>query len=84
MVGAGTVVWVAIYTSIAGGLLALVFMFSRGYLRQGLSNVRTLLAFWSMAGIRPLPTVSLDSPTALRMPYALPIALGLLVTLWQR
>ena len=54
--------WVALYTAIAGGVLALVVAVWRGYLRQGLSNIRTLLKFWSLVGLKPLPEVSLDSP----------------------
>ena len=82
-IGPGPVLWVAIYTAIAGGVLAVVVMLWRGYLRQGLSNIRALLKFWSLVGIKPLPEVSLDSPHSLRLPYALPIAVGLVVTLWQ-
>ena len=81
--GAGMVVWVAIYASIAGGVLALVVMAARGYLRQGFRNIRSLLMFWRVNGIRPLPDVSLDSPSSVRLPYALPIAVGLVVTLWR-
>jgi prepilin peptidase CpaA len=82
-IGPAAIGWVALYTAIAGGVLALVVMVWRGYLRQGLSNIRTLLKFWSLVGLKPLPEVSLDSPNTLRLPYALPIAVGLLVTLWQ-
>ncbi len=68
--GAATVFWVAVYTSVAGGVLAIVVMLARGYLMQGLRNIRTLIQFWWLAGIKPLPAVSLDDPNTLRLPYA--------------
>lgn len=82
-VGPISILWVALYTALAGGAFALMLMASRGYLRQGLGNIRTLLKFWSLFGLRPLPAVSLDSPHTLRLPYALPIAVGLVVMLWR-
>jgi hypothetical protein len=40
--------------------------------------------FWRIAGLRPHPTISLDAPNRLRLPYAFAIAGGLLVRLWWR
>jgi hypothetical protein len=34
--------------------------------------------------LAPHPVVTLDNPEAVRMPYALPIAIGALATLWLR
>ena len=82
--GAATVVWVALYASVAGGVLALLVMIARGYLKQGLRNIRMLLTFWWIEGIKPLPALTLDAAHSVRLPYALPIAVGLVVTLWQR
>ena len=83
-VGPVAVLWVALYAAIAGGVLAILVMLWRGYLRQGLRNIRTLLRFWSLEGLKPLPEISLDSPKSVRLPYAVPIAVGLVVALWQR
>jgi len=83
-VGSGTVFWVAAYGSVAGGVLALLVMVARGHFWQGLQNIRTLLMFWWLSGIKPLPSVSLDDPGSVRLPYAVPIAVGLMVTLWLR
>lgn len=82
--GVGPVLWVALYTSIAGGAFAIVISLAKGYLGQALRNIWALIAFWRVVGIRPLPSVSLDSPHAVRLPYALPIATGLVLTLWLR
>lgn len=82
--GATAVFWVAIYASVAGAVLALLVMIARGYLRQGFRNIRMLLMFWWVEGIKPLPSMTLDAPKAVRLPYAIPITVGLAATLWLR
>jgi prepilin peptidase CpaA len=77
-------VWLALFTAIAGGPLALIVALSRGYARTALSNIWGLLAFWRAAGFKPHPGITLDVPGAPRLPYALPIAAGLVLTLWLR
>jgi prepilin peptidase CpaA len=83
-IGSSAVLWVAVYASVAGGVLALVVMVTRGHLRQGFRNIQSLLMFWWISGVKPLPSVSLDNPHTVRLPYAVPIAVGLMVTLWRR
>jgi prepilin peptidase CpaA len=82
--GPGTAVWLALFSAVAGGPLALVVALSKGYLRQAFSNVWALLMFWRVAGVQPHPALTLDAPGAPRLPYAVPIAAGLAVTLWLR
>ncbi len=74
---------VAIYGALAGGVLAVVVALWRGYLRQALRNIRTLLGYWWLVGLKPLPELTLDAGKGLRLPYALPIMVGLVVTLWR-
>lgn len=76
-VGAQAVLDATLYTLLAGGLLALVFMLGRGVAAQTLANVRFLLTDWALrlssgqgARLAPLQT------TAARLPYAVAIALG--------
>ena len=76
-VGAPAVLVATLYTLLAGGLLALVFMLGRGVAAQTLANVRFLLTDWALrlstgqgARLAPLQT------TAARLPYAVAIALG--------
>ena len=76
-VGAPAVLGATLYTLLAGGLLALVFMLGRGVAAQTLANVRFLLTDWALrlstgqgARLAPLQT------TAARLPYAVAIALG--------
>jgi prepilin peptidase CpaA len=83
-IGPGPAVWLALFTALAGGPLALVVAASKGYVGQAFANVWGLLTFWRVAGVRPHPALTLDNATAPRLPYALPIAVGLMVTLWLR
>lgn len=82
--GPALVCWVAVYGAIAGGVVALPLLVWRKRLRATLVNVWGLLAHWRTSGLGPHPVVTLDNPEAVRMPYALPIALGALATLWLR
>lgn len=80
--GPGAVVWVALYTAIAGGVMALAVAFGYGYLRQAFANLRLLLTHWRVAGIRPVDGLTLETARAPRLTYAVPILAGLVVTLW--
>lgn len=82
--GPGLAVWTALYAGVAGGVLAIVVAAWRGYLRQALTNVWALLGFWRLAGIQPLPGLTLRTAEGPRLPYALPIAAGAVLVLWLR
>jgi prepilin peptidase CpaA len=82
--GPALVCWVAVYGAIAGGALALPLVLWRGRLRTTIVNMWAIVTHWRLAGLKPHPVVTLDNPDAVRMPYALPIALGALATLWLR
>ena len=83
-VGAMSIIYVALYGSIAGGILGVIVAIRRQYLKQALRNVRALLTYWWVEGVKPFPPLTLESTNTLRLPYALAIAAGLAVTLWQR
>jgi prepilin peptidase CpaA len=76
--------WVGAFAALAGGPLALLVAASNGYLKQAFSNIWGLLSFWRVMGLKPHPGLTLESTTAPRLPYALPIFVGLMVTLWLR
>lgn len=82
--GPALVFWVAIYGAIAGGVLALLLVLWRGRLRLTIVNMWDIVTHWRLSGLTPHPVVTLDNPAAVRMPYALPTALGALATLWLR
>ena len=74
----------AMYTALAGGVLALFVALARGYLRKAVSNIWLLLCHWSVVGVRPVHEVSLDGSAGPRLAYAIPIFVGLVVTTWLR
>ena len=39
---------------------------------------------WRVAGVRPLPAVTLEGASGPRLAYAFPIAIGTVVTLWLK
>jgi prepilin peptidase CpaA len=82
--GPGQVAIVAVATSIVGGAIAIIVALAHGYLRKALTNLYLILVHWRVAGVRPLPAVTLDKASGPRLAYALPIAIGTVVTLWLK
>ena len=81
-VGWPSVLSLALYTALAGGVVAISVALAHGYLRQALRNLAALAKFWAVAGVRPAPELTLEHGRGPRVPYALPIFVGLLVTVW--
>jgi len=82
--GPAAAVWVALYSAIAGGVMALFVATFSGYLTQAFTNIWGLLLYWRIAGIRPAPELLLSSQRGPRLAYAVPVLAGLVVTLWWR
>lgn len=82
--GPGTAFWLAIYASIAGGVLAVVVALARGYLMTAFRNLRGLFVHWSIVGPRPLDSLTLEHGKAPRLAFAVPMLVGMMVTLWLR
>jgi prepilin peptidase CpaA len=82
--GPAAVCWTALYASVAGGVMAVPLLLFRGALGRTMVNIIGLLTFWRVAGIRPHPGLTLESANAIRLPYALPITVGALLTLWWK
>lgn len=83
-VGPGLVVWVALWSAVAGGILALALSARTGYTKQAFTNVWGLLSFWRVMGLQPHPGMTLESSAGPRLPYAVPMAAGLGIALWLR
>ena len=83
-IGPTQVAVAAMATSIAGAILALVIAVGSGYLTTALRNVWLLLAHWRVMGVRPLDAISLQGSKGPRLAYAVPIAIGTVVTLWLK
>lgn len=82
--GPGQVIWVALITSVAGGVLGLLVSLFNGYLRTATTNMFALLMHWRVSGIRPVEQLTLSGSRGPRLAYAVPIAFGTLVTLWLK
>jgi prepilin peptidase CpaA len=80
--GPANALWVGLYTGVAGGILAIVVALAKGYLSQAIGNVATLLAYWRVSGVRPLPDMTLERASGPRLAYAVPILAGTMVALW--
>ena len=76
--------WLALYTAVAGGLIGVGYAMSRGYLRTAVANIGVIGNHWLFSGFQPVPGLTLDNVERPRLPYALPIFLGTMVTLWLR
>jgi prepilin peptidase CpaA len=76
------VIYLAFYTALAGGVMALVVVLARGFFREAFRNVWLLLMYWRIQGLRPHPDLMLDTSRGPRLAYAIPIAAGALATLW--
>lgn len=75
-------VWTALCGACAGGVMALAVALARGYTKTALRNVGTLLRSWRLTGVGPVEGITLDSSAGPRLPYALPLAVGTVITLW--
>ena len=51
-----------LFRGVAGGALAVVVAFSRGYLRVAFANVLDMLRYWHESGIRPVPNFTWIRP----------------------
>ncbi len=76
--------WLALYTGVAGGVIALVWALAHGYLGQACRNLWTLFAYWRLAGVRPLAELTLQTSAGPRLAYATSILAGTILTVWLR
>ena len=74
--------WLALYTGIAGGLIALLWAMAHGYLAQAVRNLWVLLGYWRLAGVRPMSELTLATGKGPRLAYATSILAGTVVTVW--
>jgi prepilin peptidase CpaA len=81
-VGPGSAVWLALYAALAGGIFALAVALNLGYTTTWFRNGWSILTFWRVAGLQTHPVFTVDSAHAIRLPYALPIAAGVVAIIW--
>jgi hypothetical protein len=78
------VIWLALYTGIAGGVLALVVSAVYGYLGTAIRNVKLLLTHWRVVGLETVPAITLEHSAGPKLAYAFPILTGMVATIWLR
>ena len=78
-IGPAGLLSVLIYGSLAGGVLAIGNALRRRAILGVLVNTKNLILHWATLGRRG-QRISLDSPGAQSIPYAVPIAVGALMT----
>jgi len=63
--------------------MALAVALARGYAPTAMRNLGHILRTWRAAGVQPVEGLTLDNTKSPRLPYALPLAVGAMVTLWM-
>jgi len=69
---------IMLVSALAGGVLALGYMFFHRRGARTVRNLGALLRYHLAFGLRPHPEISLQNPEVIRIPYAVAIAAGTL------
>jgi len=77
-VGPGSAIEIVLSSAIAGGIFAILYALRLGKLRAVLVNVWDLIRFHAALGGQVHPTLNLSNPQAIRLPYGVAIATGVL------
>jgi prepilin peptidase CpaA len=77
-VGASQLLIAIVLTGLVGGVIALCWALSAGFLGELLSGSGDLMFGWKQRGLKPHPELVLSNPRARKMPYAPAIAIGTL------
>jgi prepilin peptidase CpaA len=80
--GLSNIAYLLILTAISGGVMGMGLALLRGRLRQTLSNVATLTSHHTHQGLHPHPELNIANPQTLRLPYALAITGGSILTFY--
>jgi prepilin peptidase CpaA len=70
-------------TGMVGGIMALVWAISRGFMGELFDGAGDLIVGFGKHGLRPHPDMTLDNPMARKMPYAPAIAIGTLISFFS-
>jgi prepilin peptidase CpaA len=82
IVGTSALKEVMISTVLIGAVFGIVLAIQRGRLRETLGNVGKLVKHHGSEGMKSHPELNVRNSNTLRLPYALPIAAGCLVTFY--
>ncbi len=81
LVGLSHTSYLLVFTSLAGGAMALLLSLLRGQLLQTLGNVTTLVRHHRQEGLTPHPEINVRNSSTLRLPYGVAIAAGCMLTM---
>ena len=76
-------IYLAIFASMAGGVVGVAVALYHGYLRVAISNVWVMLMQWRLKGLGPVPGLTLKDNRAPKLAFAIPITIGAVCTLWR-
>jgi prepilin peptidase CpaA len=76
-------VYLALFASMAGGVVGVAVALYHGYLRQAVANVWIMLMQWRLRGLGPVQGLTLKDNRAPKLAFAIPITIGALCTLWR-
>jgi prepilin peptidase CpaA len=80
--GIAHVPYILVLTAISGGIMAIALALYRGRLTSTFMNVAALASHHSRSGLQPHPDLNLSNEQTLRLPYALAIAAGTMLTVY--
>lgn len=80
IVGFQSLFQVMVLTAIMGGVFAICLALTRGRLKQTVANIKLLLVHHRYQGLTPHPEINVANRKTLRLPYAIAIAAGCLIT----
>ncbi|MGB8477548.1 MAG: A24 family peptidase [Acidobacteriaceae bacterium] len=83
-IGPSQLILALVITGIAGGIMAVCWAISGGFVGELLSGTGDLIAGLGKRGLRPHPELVLDNPLTRKMPYAPAIAIGTLISFFSR
>jgi prepilin peptidase CpaA len=80
--GLSHIAYLLVLTAISGGVMAVCLAVARGRLKQTITNVLALVSHHTREGLQPHPELNILNAQTLRLPYALAIAGGSILTLY--
>lgn len=80
--GISHIAYILVLTALSGGAMALVLAYARGRLGETILNVGEIALHHKKQGLQPHPDLNVKNTATLRLPYALAIAGGSLLTLY--
>jgi prepilin peptidase CpaA len=80
--GLSHIAYLLVLTAIFGGVMAVGLALARGRMKQTITNVMALVSHHTREGLQPHPELNILNTQTLRLPYALAIAGGSILTLY--